>query len=60
MDEIGVAVTVECIPFIRARVSIIGINFRAVAGFNLINLTVVVVSIFCCVVCAANGFFGCL
>ncbi len=57
MDEIGIAVTVEGIPFIRARVSIIGINFRAVAGFDLINLIVAVVSIFCCVVCATKGFF---
>lgn len=60
MDEIGIAVAVEGIPFIWACISVINIDFSTVAGFNLINLIVAVVSIFGCIIGAANGFFRCL
>ena len=56
-DEMGAATAVVCIRIILPPIRIIIINFLTAAGFNLINLTVVVVRIFCCIGCAAKGFF---
>jgi hypothetical protein len=56
-DEMGAATAVVCIRIILPPIRVISINFLTAAGFNLINLTVVVVRIFCCIGCAVKGFF---